>query len=59
VGVVALNGGDRLYGPLFLEVVDAETGETLHAGGVCEDMDIDPKESRLTIVVNTDVGYDP
>lgn len=56
---MSLEPGDRLFGPLFLTVKDAKTGEILVTGGILEDMDIDPREGLVTIEVNNDVGYGP
>jgi hypothetical protein len=51
-----LNPGDRWAGLDTLKVVDNSTGDVLTEGNIVLDMDIDPKEGLITMIVSSDIG---
>lgn len=51
-----LDHGDTWSGLDTLRVVDAATGEVVTDGSLITDMDIDPRENRVTMTVSSDIG---
>jgi hypothetical protein len=51
-----LKGGDRWVGLDTLRVLDKADNEIVLDGPIIVDMDIDPDENRVTVVVSSDIG---
>jgi len=53
---VTLEPGDRWVGLDTLRVIDSATGDVLTDGTIIQDMDIDPTEGVVEIIVSSDIG---
>ena len=53
-----LKGGDRWTGLDTLRVVDVATGNVVLDGLILTDMDIDPHQNRVTMMVSSDIQND-
>lgn len=53
-----LEPGDHWTGLDTLRVVDTNTGEVVLDGLILTDMDIDPRQNRVTMMVSSDISDD-
>lgn len=53
-----LKSGDSWRGLDTLRIVDNKYGKVILDGMIISDMDINPTQNRVTIIVNSDIGHD-